>query len=92
MRYSIALFSIILIAAFSSCKQKQTQTADDSEKSEAAIAFKPADFNVDTAYFFVNEQVKFGPRVTNSIAHAKCAAWLEKTFSRLQPKHMMEPR
>jgi len=82
MRYSLALLSIILLAAFSSCKQKQTQTTDDSEKSEAVKAFKPADFNADTAYYFVNEQVKFGPRVTNTAAHEKCAVWLENTFKK----------
>ena len=90
MRYSLALLSIILIAAVSSCKQKQTQTADDSEKSEAAKAYKPADFNADTAYFFVNEQVKFGPRVTNSIAHAKCALWLEKTLKKYTPQVVVQ--
>ena len=90
MKFYLPLVSIILIAAFSSCKQKQTQTADDSEKSEAAKAFKPADFNADTAYFFVNEQVKFGPRVTNSAAHEKCAAWLEKTFKKYTPQVVVQ--
>jgi hypothetical protein len=90
MRYSLALLSVIFFATFSSCKQKQTQTADEFEKSEAAKAFKPADFNADTAYYFVNEQVKFGPRVTNSSAHAKCAVWLEKTLKKYTPQVVVQ--
>ena len=90
MRYSFALLSIVLLTAVSSCKQKQTQTTDESEKSETAKTINAADFNADTAYFFVNEQVKFGPRVTNSIAHEKCAIWLEKTFKKYTPNVVVQ--
>jgi len=34
------------------------------------------DFNSDSAYKFIENQVNFGPRVPNSIAHSKCAEYL----------------
>jgi hypothetical protein len=85
MRFSFALIAIILIATCSSCKQKTTQTADESSASVSATSVKAADFNSDTAYFYVNEQVKFGPRVTNSNAHEKCAVWLGNTLKKYTP-------
>lgn len=33
-------------------------------------------FNADSAYYFVQKQVDFGPRVTNSEAHKKCGDWM----------------
>jgi len=90
MRYSLTLLSIILMAAFSSCKQKTTQNNDESSSSESVKSLKAADFNADTAYYFVNEQVKFGPRVTNSKAHEKCAAWLETTLKKYTPNVIVQ--
>ena len=40
-------------------------------------------FNADTAFYFVKKQVDFGPRVPNTEAHRKCAAWLAAEFRRL---------
>lgn len=40
-------------------------------------------FNADSAYAFVAKQVKFGPRVPNTEAHRKCAAWMESEFKRM---------
>lgn len=39
-------------------------------------------FNADSAYLFVKKQVDFGPRVPNTDAHRKCAAWLVSEFKR----------
>ncbi len=41
------------------------------------------DFNPDSAFHFVKKQLDFGPRVPNTPAHQKCAAWLVKEFQRL---------
>jgi len=37
----------------------------------------PPDFNSDSAYLYVQEQVDFGPRFPNNEAHAKCAEYLK---------------
>ncbi|MBV6438397.1 MAG: Aminopeptidase YwaD [Saprospiraceae bacterium] len=39
-------------------------------------------FNADSAFLFVKKQVDFGPRVPNTEAHRKCAAWLAGEFKR----------
>ncbi len=38
------------------------------------------EFQADSAFFFVEKQTKFGPRVPNTNAHKKCAAWLSAQF------------
>jgi hypothetical protein len=91
MRYFFAMLSIMLIASFSSCKQKSAQTIDESESSEALKTIKTADFNADTAYSFVKEQVKFGPRVPNSKSQAKCAEWLVTTLKKYTSNVIVQP-
>lgn len=39
-------------------------------------------FNADSAYSFISQQVAFGPRVPNSDAHSACAAYLEGELKR----------
>jgi len=91
MRNLLILLSFLLIAVFISCKQRPAQTADETDVSETAKTIKAADFNADSAYYFVNEQVKFGPRVPNTAAHAKCAAWLETTLRKYAPQVIGQP-
>lgn len=33
-------------------------------------------FNADSAYYFIEKQVSFGPRVPNTLNHKKCGDWL----------------
>jgi hypothetical protein len=40
------------------------------------------DFSADSALLYVKKQVDFGPRVPNTPAHQKCAAWFVKEFKR----------
>jgi hypothetical protein len=78
MKYLSLLLALVITAGLVSCKQKKSATTDTSEADKPATTYKIADFNADTAYYFVGEQVKFGPRVPNTRAHANCANWLEK--------------
>lgn len=91
MRYFLALLSIPLVIIVISCKQKATSVPDDTESLKTSQAYKAADFNADSAYFFVAEQVKFGPRVPNSKTHEKCSAWLEKTLRKYTPQVIVQP-
>lgn len=91
MRYLSVLLSVFVMGVFTSCKQKTTQPAEDIEKSETAQPIKAADFNADTAYFFVGQQVKFGPRVPNTIAHKQCASWLESTLKKYSSQVTVQP-
>jgi hypothetical protein len=91
MRYFFALLSVLFIIALSACKQKTASTTSEPESTATAAAVKAADFNADSAYWFAAEQVKFGPRVPNSKAHANCAAWLEKTLQKYSSQVTVQP-
>lgn len=45
----------------------------------------PPNFNPDSAYAFIAKQVSFGPRVPGTVAHKKCAEWLESKFKQYTP-------
>jgi hypothetical protein len=91
MRYQIVLLSVLVFTGFISCKQKTSQPDNESESSEKPKSTPAAAFNADSAYYFVNEQVKFGPRVPNSKAHEKCALWLETTLKKYAPEVIVQP-
>jgi hypothetical protein len=91
MKYFYGLFFLIVIGAFTSCKPKTVQPTYETDKPEVVQSFKVADFNADTAYYFVDQQVKFGPRVPNSKAHKECAAWLEKTLKNYTSQVTVQP-
>jgi hypothetical protein len=91
MKYLSLLLALVIIAGLVSCKQKKSATTDTSETDKPATTYKIADFNADTAYYFVGEQVKFGPRVPNTKAHANCANWLEKTLKKYTPQVAVQP-
>lgn len=74
----ICLLSTALLIVFSSCNQNRRGI----ESKEVTIALKPALFNADSAYAYVKKQVDFGPRVPNTLAHRKCAVFLEATLRR----------
>jgi len=76
-QYLISLFSVVLI--FSSCDQAQKTTGNRKSKSTKVVTVP--DFNADSAYFFVEKQVSFGPRVPGTPAHAECANWLNLKLS-----------
>lgn len=75
------MHKLILLAclalALASCgedKPKAHQNQSEQPKPEMA---KAPDFNPDSAFAFIEQQLAFGPRVPNSRAQEKCAAWLK---------------
>ncbi len=71
------LLAIILILTFSCTNgpRKAEKTAADSAAAQTARVVVP-EFNKDSAYAFVVAQLAFGPRVPESPAHEKCAAYI----------------
>ena len=72
--------ALACMVAFSACNNNRPVNPPEpvpSTSAEKKLAPAP-DFNSDSAYAFVNAQVAFGPRVPNSPAHEKCAAWYVK--------------
>ncbi len=78
-------FLFIFIGVFlASCGGggQQTSGVHTPSLGERIMQAKVPAFNADTAYYFVERQVAFGPRVPNTQAHAQCAAYLEETLGR----------
>tara|TARA_B100000902_G_scaffold399064_1_gene468214 strand:- start:4290 stop:5270 length:981 start_codon:yes stop_codon:yes gene_type:complete len=64
-----------LFIFINSCKTESNQ--DKINVSEEIEIYVPK-FNPDSAYYYINKQVDFGPRVISSPAWNNCAVWLEK--------------
>ncbi|WP_337041796.1 M28 family peptidase [Emticicia sp. 17c] len=71
--YSLLLLLLINIAG---CRQNSGSTTQ-SEETTVKLVNAPA-FNADSAYAFIENQVKFGPRVPNTPAHVKAGDWMIK--------------
>lgn len=81
-----SLFSLILVSTLScgnSKKSSEKNIANNKVKQQQV--FVP-DFNADSAYFFVEQQLSFGPRTPGSEAHQNCLNFLEATLKRFTPE------
>jgi glutaminyl-peptide cyclotransferase len=65
---------VLVIFLFSNCKTNSS-SSDQTATTEVALVKTPA-FSGDSAYLFVDKQVRFGPRVPNSQPHIKCGDYL----------------
>lgn len=69
-----SLFLLIIIGGFS-CKNKNTGNVSEGEE-KSGLAVSVPDFNADSAYSYIVEQITFGPRVPNTEAHRHCSDYL----------------
>lgn len=77
---------IITGAVLNSCGGREQEP--DKEKiviPEQQIPVTVPDFNADSAYLFVEQQVAFGPRVPGTKAHAECAEFLTAKLKAFTP-------
>lgn len=82
MRNLLTYFALTSLILMSACQPKTERKVESEKTFEEAETLQAAEFNADSAYHFVAQQVKFGPRVPNTPAHEKCAAWLESTMKK----------
>jgi len=80
--YKNLIYSFLIAAVTMSCnpsvdeKDKDLKTeTNDLTKKDIPV------FNEDTAYYFVEKQVLFGPRVPNTKSHQDCALFFEEKLS-----------
>ena len=64
--------------------QRQNEAKKEEPKKEEAKIVIP-DFNADSAFLFVKQQVDFGPRVPNTPAHQKCSQFLYRKMKAYIP-------
>lgn len=74
--YRYFIFGLYLLSA---CSER----ADSNSEQEAISNLKrPPEFQADSSYRFIAEQVAFGPRVPNTPAHTQAANYLIQTLKR----------
>ena len=78
MRVFFLCFFLFLIIF--SC-QRQEGTNEKSGQPAAAVPVNVPVFNADSAYFFLEKQVNFGPRIPNTLAHKKAGDYFIKTLT-----------
>lgn len=67
------ILPLLFVLALCACHRNPGPPQNPKEPKANVVI--PA-FNADSAYAFVKAQTDFGPRVPNSEAHERCAAWL----------------
>ncbi len=73
LNYFYVLLIIYLLGSCNTEENKPIQvynTKNDTKKPTP-------DFNADSAYYYIQKQVDFGPRIPNSKSHIECAIYLE---------------
>ena len=76
----IHLLLITVLATFIVSCGNDAPLPPKPKKAEVKKAVIVPEFNQDSAYRYVQEQVAFGPRIPGSKAHAACAAYFVKKF------------
>jgi len=84
MRHYILPLTAFVLAGFIACGNR-TQSKD-TDAEDKKIVVKAPEFNADSAYRYVAEQVAFGPRVPNTDAHRKCGDYLAGKLAQLGAK------
>lgn len=81
--FSIWATAVALTLVVACGNEKNDKPKQETAKQETP-AFKQLSpsFDADSAYYFVEKQVSFGPRVTNSEPHKKCGDWMVKELKK----------
>jgi glutaminyl-peptide cyclotransferase len=83
-KWKSSILLLIFISFLFSCeneKSKKKNKESDTPKKVVKVNIQRPDFNADSAYYFIQQQVDFGPRYPNNEAHGKCAEFLRKKLS-----------
>jgi glutaminyl-peptide cyclotransferase len=66
----LILLALVYLPSCNTSDRPKTREIEQAGKTESISI---PDFNADSAYLYVKQQVDFGPRVPNTPAHEKCA-------------------
>ncbi|QJW92035.1 M28 family peptidase [Spirosoma taeanense] len=71
----LPFYLLALVLFVSACKSKPNQSEATQTADQVPTVQAPA-FNADSAYAYIEQQVKFGPRVPNTPAHVQAGNYL----------------
>ncbi|MCX6304173.1 MAG: M28 family peptidase [Bacteroidetes bacterium] len=86
----ITLFVISLALIAGSCNQPAKQVTATQDSVATGPRVPVPDFNADSAYESCKIQLAFGPRVPNTPAHDKCAAYLIGKMKSYSPQVIVQ--
>lgn len=75
------LFIFFIACSGEEEKKKEIKTTPLPKENVTEHKISHPDFNADSAYLYIKEQVDFGPRFPNNEGHAKCASYLKNKLS-----------
>ncbi len=75
------IFAATLLLASGCGGTKKPASANQTSPEDTVVAIPAPDFNADSAYSFIAEQVKMGPRVPGTPAHDKCENYIVSSLS-----------
>lgn len=84
------LYILTLSGLLCACRASGTSGGGDSSQTEEDYPSGAA-FDADSAYYFIERQVSFGPRVPNSEAHRKTGDWLVERLRQSGAKVIEQP-
>ncbi|MCC5946410.1 MAG: M28 family peptidase [Bernardetiaceae bacterium] len=90
-KWYVVLILVALIFSVACEDKSSSQSSTDTEKKIDLPMAEAPDFNADSAYFFVEKQVSFGPRVPNSKGHYQCGEYLIATLERFADEVIVQP-
>lgn len=79
-----SFFYILLTPLIFGCGNKETEDHNNIKKENIPVLkeiVKTPVFNADSAYFYIQKQVAFGPRIPNTVQHDSCGSWLKSKLS-----------
>ena len=85
MKVTKSFFFLIIITLWfmTSCGNSGSDSSSRQQPVNTEVkTIQAPEFNADSAYYFTEKQVAFGPRIPGSAAHAECARWMEETLLR----------
>ncbi len=74
LHYIVGFMLSLVIFALPSCSNEKP--SNDTITPEVEEVILTPNFSSDSAYYYVEKQVGFGPRVPNTLEHNTCGVWL----------------
>lgn len=88
------VLGILMLTACGDSKNTSGGATTASTPAPAEVVSQPVErhpFSSDSAFVYIEEQLKFGPRVPNTGSHVQCARWLEGKLKEFGAKVTMQP-
>lgn len=79
-RHAPLLYLFAVLIFFAACKQEKKEPSTRTDIPTKTETLSVPKFDRDSAYYYVEQQVSYGPRVTGSAAHKQCKKWLVSKF------------